>query len=120
METKKADVRKKKRTPQFRRHEATKHHKKLSESWRKPRGKHSKMRARKKGKPCSVSIGYKSPEPVRGLTRAGKKRIRVFNVSDLKTVDAKSEQAVIASGVGRKKRLEIMKTAEELKIRVAN
>lgn len=115
----KPPVRLKKRKPQFRRQETVRH-KKLSTSWRKPKGRHNKMRVRERGKLRLVSVGYKSPESVRGLTRAGMKRVRVSNTQDLESLDNRTEQAIIASGVGRKKRLGIMKAAEELKVKIAN
>lgn len=109
----------KKRKPKFRRLEVN-NTKKISKSWRKPRGNHNKMRKRLRGKPKTVSIGYKSPESIRGVERNGMKKVRVFNPGDLEKLDKKTQEALIASGVGRKKRLEIMKTAEKLNVTVAN
>ena len=109
----------KKKKPSFKRHESFKH-KKLKDSWRKPRGRHSKVRVRMRGKRKMPSIGYRNPLEIRGLTRSGYRDVRVSNISDIEKLDPKKERAVIAHGVGRKKRLEILKKAEELRIKVAN
>lgn len=108
-----------KKKPGFKRHE-TYRHAKLKGSWRKPRGKHSKMRQKHKGKGASPSIGYRLPEKVRGLNPMGYREVRVSTPSDVGKLDPKADMAVIASSVGRKKRLEIMKAAEDAGVGMAN
>ncbi|MFQ5648225.1 MAG: eL32 family ribosomal protein, partial [Candidatus Aenigmatarchaeota archaeon] len=56
----------KKRKPSFKRHEQFRC-KKLKKTWRKPRGRHSKMRVRVASRGRMPSIGYRNPPEVRGL-----------------------------------------------------
>ncbi|MFH1592542.1 MAG: 50S ribosomal protein L32e [Candidatus Woesearchaeota archaeon] len=93
--------------------------KSLSESWRAPKGMHSKLRRKLRGKIKSPSIGYSSPKSVRGLHVSGLIPILVYNVRELD--DLKTGQgALIASAVGQKKKLEILKKSKELKLEVLN
>ena len=94
--------------------------KKLGEKWRRPKGRHSKLRRRIKGRGFVPHPGYGSPKAVRGLHPSGLVEVRVFNSSQLEGLDPKIHAVKIASTIGRKKRIEIMKKAEELGLRVLN
>ncbi len=118
-ELKKERKRAMKKKPEFKRHETCKRAK-LSDSWRKPRGKHSKVRQKHRGKRLMPSIGYRIPAKLRGINRAGYREVRVSAPSDIGRLDPKKEMAVIASSVGRKKRLEIMKAAEDAGVGITN
>jgi len=89
-------------------------------SWRRPRGIHNKMRKRKKGRPPLVEVGYGSPREVKGLLSNGKRPVIIHNVEELERIDKEKEIAVIASTVGKRKRLEIIKRAQELGIEIYN
>jgi large subunit ribosomal protein L32e len=95
-------------------------YKRVKESWRKPRGIHSKVRIRKKGKIKMPSVGYGAPKELRFLHPSGLKEILVSNLKDLEKVDPKTQAIRIAHTVGEKKRKEIIKKAEELKIKILN
>ena len=90
--------------------------KSVGPSWRAPMGQHSKMRKKLKGYRRLPSIGWSSPAEVRGLTAEGFKVSIVHNPSDLDGKDA----VTIASGVGMKKRIEILQKAKGLKLKVLN
>jgi len=90
------------------------------DSWRRPRGIHNKMRKRKKGRPPLVEVGYGSPREVKGLLGNGKRPVIIHNVEELEKIDKEKEIAVIASTVGKRKRLEIIKRAQELGIEIYN
>ncbi len=93
----------------------------LGDKWRSPR--HSldnKIRRQKKGFPAMVKVGYRGPRMVRDLHPSGFEEVMVYNVKDLDRIDPTKQAARIASTVGRRKRLEIIKKAEELGIRVLN
>jgi len=115
----KAKIRKARKTPRFRRQElwaqAT-----LKDTWRKPKGRHSKMRKHERGRGRLPKPGYGSPAGVKGLDKQGFSLVRVFNPQGLEKLNPGKDKAVIASGVGRKKRLEILKKAEEKGIAVSN
>jgi large subunit ribosomal protein L32e len=95
-------------------------YKRLGEKWRRPRGWHSKIRIREKGKPKMPSVGYGAPRKLRYLHPSGFREVVVSNVNDLGKVDQSKEAVKIAHTVGKKKRSEILKKAEELKIKVLN
>jgi large subunit ribosomal protein L32e len=109
----------KRRKPSFSRQE-TGMHGKLKDSWRRPRGRHSKLRKGKKSRGGIPKAGYGSPRETRGLTRQGYREVRVSSPKDLERMNPKEEAALISSAVGKKKREEIIKKAEGMKIRVLN
>ncbi len=93
---------------------------KLKKSWRRPKGRHSKLRKGEKAKGKRPSPGYGSPKSVRGLTRTGYVEIRISTPKDLERMDPHKDAALISSTVGRRKRDDIIKKAQELKIHVIN
>ncbi len=110
---------KKKHLPKFRRQEWYRF-KRLGDKWRKPRGSDSKMRVGGRGKPLTVSIGYKSPKTTRNVHPSGFVEVLVNNLRDLEGMDAHSQSVRIASGVGRKKREQIIAKSKELNLKVLN
>ncbi|MHB1493426.1 MAG: 50S ribosomal protein L32e [Thermoplasmataceae archaeon] len=106
------------RTP-FRRQEWFRY-KKLGESWRKPRGKHSKLREQLDWRPPIVDAGYRGPRAVRGLHPSGFREVMVYNLADIEKIDPSKEAARISTKVGGRKRELIEDKAKELNIRVLN
>ena len=47
--------------------------------WRAPKGRHSKMKQRKRSHRASVAIGYRGPAEVRGLHKTGAIIVRIEN-----------------------------------------
>jgi len=94
--------------------------KRLGLKWRRNKGLHGKVRRHEKGKNKMPTIGYRAPKELRYLHPSGLKEALVFNLSDLEKIDQKTEAARISHAVGKKKRVEILKKAEELKIKVLN
>ncbi len=95
--------------------------KRLKDSWRSPRRSlDNKIRLQRKGFPPMVKVGYRGPKEVRGLHPTGFEEVIVHNVEELEKLNPKRQAARIASTVGRRKRVEIIKRAEELGIRVLN
>ncbi|AEF96444.1 50S ribosomal protein L32e [Methanotorris igneus] len=95
-------------------------YKRLGEKWRKPKGRHSGMRLQLKHRPAIVKVGYRSPKLVRGLHPSGLEDVLVHNVKELEQLDPKTQGARIAATVGKRKRIEIIKRARELGIRILN
>ncbi len=95
-------------------------YKKLGDSWRKPRGKHSKQREHLARRPPVVDAGYRSPSAVRGLHPSGFQEVLVFTPQEIEKLDPLREAARIGSSVGSRKRELIMEKAEELKVRILN
>ncbi|TRZ54106.1 50S ribosomal protein L32e [archaeon] len=92
----------------------------LGMKWRAPIGKRNKLRKHIKGKGFLPKAGYGSPASVKGMHPSGLMEIRVFNADGLQKINPATGCARIASGVGKKKRMEIIKKAAETKIRVLN
>lgn len=92
----------------------------LKKGWRRPRGRHSKLRVHEKGRGGLPSPGYGSPASVRGLNRLGYREVIISNVKDLDGINPREEMGVISSGVGRKKRAEIVTAAKERKMMISN
>ena len=88
--------------------------------WRKPKGNDNKSRLQLKGYPPIVKVGYRTPKEVRNLHPSGLQPVIVHNVKELEKVDKNKHIVYIASSVGKKKRAEILKRAQELGVRVAN
>ena len=93
---------------------------KLKKTWRRPRGKQSKLRRHEKARGSYPKTGYRSPRDVRGLESNGLQAIRVFTSSEAKKLNPKKHTMVIGASVGKKKRAEILKIAEEKRIKVSN
>ncbi len=93
---------------------------KLDESWRYPKGRDNKARLQLKGRPPLVKIGYRTPKLVRYLHPSLKREVLVYRVRDLYNINPQYEVVRIASNVGGRKRLEIIKFAERFGIRVLN
>ncbi len=90
------------------------------DSWRRPRGLHSKVRRKLEGKPPMPGKGYKKPEEVRGLHPSGYKEVLVYNLKDLEKIDKEREAIRIAATVGKRLREKIIKRAKELGIKILN
>jgi large subunit ribosomal protein L32e len=78
------------------------------------------MRLKKKGKPKSVSIGYRSQKIVRGLHPSGFVERIVYNVKELEGLDPSKHAVRIAHRVGKRKRVEILAKAKDLGLYVLN
>jgi len=95
-------------------------YKRLKRKWIKPRGGQGKMRRKEKGRSGMPSIGYGAPKQLRYLHPSGLKEVLIYNVTDLQKVNPKIEAAKISHSLGKRKRQEIVKKAEELKVKVLN
>ena len=87
---------------------------KLKKNWRRPRGRHSKMRFRLASYRKRPNVGYSSPRSVRGLNPKGFREVHVYNLEDLDKVQ-KNEVVVIGRIVGLKKQVALLKKIKELK-----
>lgn len=111
----------KRKKPEFLRQEYHRHKKRLGRKWRQPMGRTSKLRMKEKARGRQPSVGYGSPSAVRGLSRFGFQLVRVSNMQELSKIsDPKASMAVIASGVGAKKKLEIISAAKAGGIMIFN
>ena len=93
---------------------------KVNDKWRKPKGIHSKIRHKFKGRRKMPSPGYKSPAEVKGLHSSGLEMISIHSAGELKKINRDKEGVIVAKATGMKKRLEIFKKAKELNISILN
>ena len=84
---------------------------KKKQVWRKPKGRDNKMRESRKGRPPLVSIGYKRKKEKKNI-------IMIYNLHDLG--NAGKQDTVILGKVGRKRKIEILKKAMEMKVNFQN
>jgi len=87
--------------------------------WRKPRGDDSKIKRKLAGHVAMPSPGYRSPSVVRGLHPSGYPSVVVHNLNELLKV-APGYAVYLSSGLGRKKKEELIARAEELKLKLLN
>jgi large subunit ribosomal protein L32e len=90
------------------------------EAWRSPRGLQSKQRRHYGYRSAVVRIGYRGPRIVRGLTPSGFRPILVHTSRDIDRIDPVREAAVIAHGVGTKKRLVLEEAARKRGVHLLN
>jgi len=109
----------KKRRPKFERQEAHVKPRLSRSGWRKPRGIQSKMRLQRKGYNATVKVGYRTPRALRGRLISGLIETIVINPTELKDIQ-KDQIALIPRTLGNRKRLEVLKEAKKLKIRISN
>lgn len=83
---------------------------KAKQVWRKPKGRHNKMREKRRGYPAVVKIGYR---------RSNRKSlITIHNIKELEK--AKEKGIIVVGKIGKKKKLEIAKKAREKGIKIQN
>ncbi len=99
---------------------ASNYQQRVKRRWRLPRGLHSATRQVHRGKPIMPTPGYGSPKEVHGLHPTGRRPVLVHTLAELTALDTKVEGAILASGLGGKKRTELLKTASEKKIPLLN
>ena len=109
----------KSKKPKFSRQDSHKKPK-LGTKWRRPKGLQSKMRLNRRGYKRSISKGWKSPKAVRGLDKTGLQPIMVQTLNQLKNIDKESQSIILSSGVGRKKKIDIINEALKLNLEIIN
>ena len=107
------------RTPQFSRQESWRYVR-VKKSWRRPRGKTSKMRLGMRGWPRAAKVGYKRSRKERNQHPSGLEEIIVRRPADLEGINAKTQIIKISRQVGERNRIAIMDRAQTLELKVAN
>ncbi len=90
---------------------------KKKQIWRSPKGRDNKMREKRRGYPVVVSIGYKKGEELRNVVE-DKKIVLIKNLRELEKV--KDNEIIIIGNIGKKKKIELVKKAKEMKIKIHN
>ena len=98
----------------------TSHKKKQTpSSWRKPRGRHSNARLKKKHAANMPNVGYRNAKDIRGLHPSGFEEVLVHRPEELEELE-EHQAARIAGKVGGKKKAAIIEKAKDLEIKVLN
>jgi len=85
--------------------------------WRKPRGKHNKLRLKRAGHPVQPGIGFGTPKVMRGKI-AGLMPYLVRSPQEISKLN--KNNIIIIARVGARKKLDIIKKAQESGIKIAN
>ena len=83
---------------------------KKKQTWRKPKGRHNKMRDKRRGYPAVVDIGYRKSNKEREKLD-GMKPFIINNTGDLEKI--KTGEIGIIRSIGMKKKIEIVRRAKE-------
>jgi len=110
--------RQKRKKPKFLRDNA-KNKKRLGDKWRASKGRQNKRRQHKKSRGAMPHPGYGSPKAVRGFHPSGFPEILVRNMKELENVE-KSFRVRLASVLGKKKKIAMIKKAKELGLTILN
>ncbi|MBM3230226.1 hypothetical protein FJZ22_01050 [Candidatus Pacearchaeota archaeon] len=96
------------------RHKRLGSHRTKLQKWRRPRGRHNKIRRKRFGYPLRVEIGYSSPRATLHQVD-GKTPLVIRNAQDLAKATSKN-LIVFARTLGAKKRVEFLKIVQERKL----
>lgn len=91
--------------------------KKKLRKWRRAKGKHSKIREKRRGYLSAPEVGYGNKVEMRGLIQ-GTRPKTIYSINEIKHM--KTGDSAIIGKIGNKKRIEIVKIAEERKIKILN
>ncbi|MCK5039562.1 MAG: 50S ribosomal protein L32e [Candidatus Aenigmarchaeota archaeon] len=92
----------------------------LKDTWRKPRGRHNKLRLGKFNKGPLVRVGYGNSKLDFGKNADSKYEVLVHNVSDVEKLNKAEDVVLISKSTGLKKKYQIVEKAKELGIGVVN
>ena len=111
----------KKRTKTFNRFESDDFNK-LDRSWRRPLGIDNPMRRRFRGQRSVPKIGFGSDRRTRHLLKSGFKKFLITNLKDLEILltNNRTFAGEIAHNISARKRVQIIKRAVELNVRLTN
>ena len=101
----------------YMRHSKIGKNRKKLQKWRRPKGRDSKMRLGMKGYPKQVRVGYKSSKKESGKINGLSVQL-VHNLKEL--ISAEKNKIIILARIGAKKKIELMKTANEKGIKILN
>ena len=90
---------------------------KKNQKWHGAKGRQNKLRLNRKGRMQRPKVGWGAEITVKGFVK-NMEAVRVENIKELEAV--KKGQGIIIAKVGAKKRMEMIKKANELKIKILN
>lgn len=89
----------------------------MDKKWHAPKGGDNKIRRKMRGHRRSAVIGWGSPRGAKGLSPEGFVQTVVYTEKDLTKVKG---ACILAGDLGKRKRILLLKKAQELKIKILN
>jgi large subunit ribosomal protein L32e len=108
------------RKPEFKRQDTTHRPNLGTTGWRKPKGLHSKMRHKMAGHRAVPTVGWGSPAAVEGCHPSGLWPVQVNSINDISLIDAKTHGAMIAAGVGKRSKIQLIDALLKKNITILN
>ncbi len=90
---------------------------KKKQKWRRARGRHSKIRLKRRGYGKKPSIGYGTERKIKATIKGLQSRL-IYSVGELKNIE--KNEIIIIGKVGKKKKIEIAKEAMKQKLDIYN
>ena len=109
----------KKKKPRFSTDDSASRKRLDANKWTKPRGSDSKMRKGLRGHKKQPSVGYSSPNAVKGLNRQGLQEVVIYSMKDIEQ-NFSGKCAVISSSVGGRKKILLLEKLQEKDIPVSS
>jgi large subunit ribosomal protein L32e len=109
-----------KKKPLFRRSQGAMVNRLKKKGWRRPTGKHNKIRESKKGKGETPSIGYGASKETRYLHPCGLEDLLVSNLKDIQGINPNRQAARIRASVGKRKKALLISELKKRKIKLLN
>jgi len=89
----------------------------IGKAWRRPRGHDNKQKTGIGFAPKKPAIGYRQPRAIRGMHPTGVRPVLVHNLAEMQQAQG---AVTISATVGAKKRADMLKIANERKLKVTN
>lgn len=109
-----------KKKPKFVRSEGFRYKRLRKSGWKKPKGRHHKMRTYLGGKPLSPNVGYRRRRDLRGLHPSGFREVLVDNPAQLAALNKEKEAVRLSGRLGALKAAKIMEESKKLGLKILN
>ncbi len=94
--------------------------KRINDKWRKPDGRHTKLRHQFAGHPKKVKPGFRTNRLVRGLHQSGLIPVVINSLNHISLLNKAHHGAIIGKNVGNRKRLLIIQELQKHGISILN
>lgn len=85
--------------------------------WRRPRGRHNKIRRKRFGYPLQPGVGFATPKHLAGKIN-GKTPLLVHNLKELSK--ATKHNIIIMARIGARKKMDLLKKINEMNLELLN
>jgi large subunit ribosomal protein L32e len=92
----------------------------IDDKWRRPRGRHSKLRHQAAGHRKKVKPGFRTDKAVRGLDNSGLVPVIIHSLNHIPLLNKSVHGAIVGSSVGKRKKLLLLAELKKHGIKVLN